>query len=229
RRRSARSGSAARSAAAYPCPGARRRSCLAARAHSPQGAGPAGGPLRVARPPAVAQQMHVELELGAARRQREHLVVQLVEGRARPEQPQAHADTRDVRVDGHVAQAVGEQQHAGRGLAAHPGQRAQVRLRLLDRRVSHPGQVEPAAPPVLYVHGVPTSSDDWIPFPERTGGVAPDLPGFGRSGKRGDLDYTMEGYERFLEAFLELVELDRVRLVVHDWGAVGLLWAMRFP
>ena len=85
------------------------------------------------------------------------------------------------------------------------------------------------APPVLYVHGVPTSSDDWIPFLERTGGVAPDLPGFGRSGKRGDLDYTMEGYERFLEAFLELVELDRVRLVVHDWGAVGLLWAMRFP
>jgi pimeloyl-ACP methyl ester carboxylesterase len=84
-------------------------------------------------------------------------------------------------------------------------------------------------PPVLYVHGVPTSSDDWIPFLERTGGVAPDLPGFGRSGKRGDLDYTMEGYERFLESFLELAEIDRARLVVHDWGAVGLLWAMRFP
>jgi pimeloyl-ACP methyl ester carboxylesterase len=48
-------------------------------------------------------------------------------------------------------------------------------------------------PPVLYLHGVPTSSDDWIAFLERTGGLAPDLPGFGRTGKRGDNDYTMAG------------------------------------
>ena len=47
--------------------------------------------------------------------------------------------------------------------------------------------------PVLYVHGVPTSSDDWVPFLERTGGLAPDLPGFGRSSKRGDLDYSIAG------------------------------------
>jgi pimeloyl-ACP methyl ester carboxylesterase len=84
-------------------------------------------------------------------------------------------------------------------------------------------------PPVLYVHGVPTSSDDWVPFLERTGGLAPDLPGFGRSGKRGDLDFTMPGYDRFVEAFLAHVEVERVRLVVHDWGVVGLLWAQRFP
>ena len=37
--------------------------------------------------------------------------------------------------------------------------------------------------PVLYVHGVPTSSDDWLPFLDRTGGLAPDLLGFGRSAK----------------------------------------------
>jgi pimeloyl-ACP methyl ester carboxylesterase len=84
-------------------------------------------------------------------------------------------------------------------------------------------------PPVLYVHGVPTSSDDWVPFLERTGGIAPDLPGFGRSGKRGDLDFTMPGYDRFVEAFLDHVGVERVRLVVHDWGVVGLLWAQRFP
>jgi pimeloyl-ACP methyl ester carboxylesterase len=84
-------------------------------------------------------------------------------------------------------------------------------------------------PPVLYLHGVPTSSDDWLPFLERTGGVAPDLPGFGRTGKRGDLDFTMPGYERFVEAFLEHAGVERVRLVVHDWGVVGLLWAQRFP
>jgi pimeloyl-ACP methyl ester carboxylesterase len=88
---------------------------------------------------------------------------------------------------------------------------------------------EGAEPPVLYLHGVPTSSDDWVGFLERTGGLAPDLPGFGRSGKRGDGDFTMRGYDRFVEAFLDHLEIDRVRLVVHDWGVVGLLWAQRSP
>ena len=83
--------------------------------------------------------------------------------------------------------------------------------------------------PVLYLHGVPTSSDDWVPFLELTGGIAPDLPGFGRSGKRGDGDYTMAGYERFVGRFLEHAGVERVRLLVHDWGAVGLLWAMQSP
>lgn len=83
--------------------------------------------------------------------------------------------------------------------------------------------------PVLYVHGVPTSSDDWVPFLEATGGIAPDLPGFGRSGKRGDGDYTMAGYERFVGRFLEHAGVERVRLLVHDWGVVGLLWAMQSP
>ena len=43
--------------------------------------------------------------------------------------------------------------------------------------------------PVLYVHGVPTASWDWLPYLERIGGVAPDLPGFGRSDKPADFDY----------------------------------------
>ncbi|HEX7297820.1 MAG TPA: alpha/beta hydrolase [Solirubrobacteraceae bacterium] len=88
---------------------------------------------------------------------------------------------------------------------------------------------EGADPPVLYLHGVPTSSDDWLPFLERTGGLAPDLPGFGRTGKRGDGEYTLAGYDRFVESFLDHVEVERVRLVVHDWGAAGLLWAQRNP
>jgi pimeloyl-ACP methyl ester carboxylesterase len=83
--------------------------------------------------------------------------------------------------------------------------------------------------PVLYLHGVPTDGDDWLPFLEQTGGFAPDLPGFGRSAKRGDLDYTMDGLGRFVEAFADARGLERVRLVVHDWGAVGLLFAMRAP
>ena len=66
------------------------------------------------------------------------------------------------------------------------------------------------AVPVLYLHGVPTSSDDWLPFLARTGGIAPDLPGFGRSGKRGDLDYTMDGLRRLPRA-LPRPRRDRAR------------------
>jgi pimeloyl-ACP methyl ester carboxylesterase len=84
--------------------------------------------------------------------------------------------------------------------------------------------------PALYVHGVPTSSDDWIPFLERTGGIAPDLIGFGRSGKGGNLDYSIEGLTDFLQQLLDHLQIDRVKLVVHDWGAaVGLAFAQRNP
>jgi pimeloyl-ACP methyl ester carboxylesterase len=88
---------------------------------------------------------------------------------------------------------------------------------------------EAAGSNTLYLHGVPTDGDDWVPFLERSGGYAPDLPGFGRSGKRGDLDYSMRGIAAFAEAFADARGLDRIRLVVHDWGAAGLLFAMRAP
>jgi len=86
-----------------------------------------------------------------------------------------------------------------------------------------------SACPVLYVHGVPASGAEWKPFLEQTGGIAPDLPGFGRSAKRADGDYTMEFFGDFVEQFLAHLGADRVRLVVHDWGCVGLIWAQRFP
>jgi pimeloyl-ACP methyl ester carboxylesterase len=85
------------------------------------------------------------------------------------------------------------------------------------------------AAPALYLHGVPTNSDDWIGFLERSGGLAPDLPGFGRSGKPGTRNYTIEEYADFIEGFLDHLEVERVCLVVHDWGAVGLAFAQRHP
>ena len=84
-------------------------------------------------------------------------------------------------------------------------------------------------PPVLFLHGVPDAGELWTPFLERIGGIAPDLPGFGASAKRGDLDYSIEGYADWLERFCALLGLDAVRLVMHDWGAVGLAWAQRDP
>ncbi len=89
--------------------------------------------------------------------------------------------------------------------------------------------VADAAAMPLYLHGVPTNSDDWLPFLARSGGLAPDLPGFGRSGKAGNLDYTIDGYADFIERYLDLVSVDHVSLVMHDWGIVGLAFAQRHP
>jgi pimeloyl-ACP methyl ester carboxylesterase len=83
--------------------------------------------------------------------------------------------------------------------------------------------------PVLYVHGVPTDGGDWLPFLERTGGYAPDLPGFGRSGKEPDFSYSIPGYAAWLRAYVEELGLERFSLVVHDWGAVGLALAQAMP
>lgn len=90
-------------------------------------------------------------------------------------------------------------------------------------------QADPPAgvAPTLYVHGVPNSSELWTPFLERTGGLALDLPGFGQSGKPADFDYSIAGYDRFIEGFLDHAGIDRFSLVVHDWGAVGLATAQR--
>jgi pimeloyl-ACP methyl ester carboxylesterase len=89
--------------------------------------------------------------------------------------------------------------------------------------------IDASAAPALYLHGAPTNSDDWLPFLERGGGIAPDLPGFGRSGKPGYLRYTIDEYAGFIERFLDHIEVQRVRLLVHDWGAVGLTFAQAHP
>ena len=97
------------------------------------------------------------------------------------------------------------------------------------RSASPPAGWPPTAAVPLYLHGVPTSSDEWPAFLARSGGLAPDLPGFGRSGKPGSLRYTIAEYDRFLECFIELAGVQRVSLIMHDWGAVGLVFAQRRP
>jgi pimeloyl-ACP methyl ester carboxylesterase len=83
--------------------------------------------------------------------------------------------------------------------------------------------------PILYVHGNPNVSDIWMPFLDRTGGVAMDLPGFGRSAKPADFDYSIDGYGDWLDAFRRELGWERYRMLVHDWGSVGLAMAQREP
>jgi pimeloyl-ACP methyl ester carboxylesterase len=80
---------------------------------------------------------------------------------------------------------------------------------------------------IVYLHGVPHSGEMWQPFIERIGGVAPDLPGFGSTDKPASGDYTFRGLARWVSDYT--AGMDRFSLVMHDWGAVGLLAAMERP
>src|SRR4051794_31189427 len=74
------------------CANPRESLHAARRAHPAQRATGAVRSARVAGAAAVAQQVHVQLELLAGRREREHLVVQLLKRRTRSQQVQPHAD-----------------------------------------------------------------------------------------------------------------------------------------
>ena len=84
--------------------------------------------------------------------------------------------------------------------------------------------------PVLLLHGEPTWSFLWrkiIPaLPGRV--VAPDLIGFGRSDKPGQIGWY--SYDRHVSSIVRLVEeldLRRLTVVVHDWGGpIGLRFAV---
>jgi pimeloyl-ACP methyl ester carboxylesterase len=80
---------------------------------------------------------------------------------------------------------------------------------------------------IVYLHGVPQSGDLWKPFVERTGGDAPDLPGFGRTEKSSSGDYSFRALARWVADYTK--DRERFTLVCHDWGAVGLLAAMERP
>ncbi|WP_280333027.1 haloalkane dehalogenase [Nocardia wallacei] len=89
------------------------------------------------------------------------------------------------------------------------------------------------AVPVVFLHGNPTSSYLWrsvIPHvSDRTRALAPDLIGMGDSGKP-DSGYRFVDHARYLDAWFDALDLDRVVIVGHDWGgALGMHWAARHP
>ena len=93
----------------------------------------------------MAKQVDVQLKLLSARRERQHRVMLGRQGHPAVEQPQAPRHARDVGVHRHVAQPVGEQQHAGGSLAPHPRQIAQVAATVGHRCALDPGQERLAA------------------------------------------------------------------------------------
>ena len=91
-----------------------------------------------------------------------------------------------------------------------------------------------SAEAVVFVHGNPGSRRDWDDLLSRVAplgrALALDMPGFGRADKPDGFPYTVEGYASFLGSVLEELEVERVHLVLHDFGGPwGLEWAARDP
>ena len=88
-----------------------------------------------------------------------------------------------------------------------------------------------AGDPVLFLHGNPTSCYLWRNVMPHLAGdarcVALDLIGMGRSDKP-DLDYRFVDHARYVDGFIEALGLQRLTLVLHDWGsALGFHYARR--
>src|ERR1041385_9129860 len=104
-------------------------------------------------------------------------------------------------------------------------------LAILDSTIHY--RESGAGEPIVFLHGNPTSSYLWrnvIPRVESEGRcLAPDLIGMGKSGKP-NVEYRFGDHTRYLDAWFDALALDRVTLVLHDWGtALGLDWARRHP
>ena len=87
---------------------------------------------------------------------------------------------------------------------------------------------------VLFVHGNPGLGADWLDLMDQCQGfvrvLAPDMPGFGSAAKPADFNYTVAGYAQHIERLLARRGVERVHLVLHDFGGGwGLAWAALHP
>lgn len=99
---------------------------------------------------------------------------------------------------------------------------------VLDSRIHYVDEGE--GKPVLFIHGNPTSSYLWRNVIPHVAGnyraIAIDLIGMGKSGKP-DIAYTYLDHRRYLNAFIEALDLEDLTFVIHDWGSVlGFDYAM---
>ena len=95
-------------------------------------------------------------------------------------------------------------------------------VKVLDSMMAYREAGDPEAPVVLFLHGNPTSSYIWrkiLPLVAPVGHcIAPDLIGFGQSGKP-ETEYRFEDHVRYLDAFLEEVGITSAFVVAQDWGS----------
>jgi haloalkane dehalogenase len=95
-------------------------------------------------------------------------------------------------------------------------------LSVLGSNMAYRQMGRSGTPVALFLHGNPTSSYIWrniIPHVASVARcVAPDLIGFGQSGKP-DIAYRFEDHVRYLDTFIAAAGIERAYLVGQDWGA----------
>ncbi len=106
-------------------------------------------------------------------------------------------------------------------------------IKVLDTTMAYREAGPKDAPVALFLHGNPTSSYIWrhimADVSEVAHCIAPDLVGFGQSGKP-DIDYRFADHIRYLDAFIEAMGISSAYLVAQDWGtALAFERAARRP
>jgi pimeloyl-ACP methyl ester carboxylesterase len=102
---------------------------------------------------------------------------------------------------------------------------AGTRTRLLQAGPANAGEA------VVFVHGNPGSADDWEALIGAVAGtgrraLATDLPDFGETVAPPGFEHSVPGYAAFLGQALDELGVERVHLVIHDFGGpIGLAWA----
>jgi pimeloyl-ACP methyl ester carboxylesterase len=97
-------------------------------------------------------------------------------------------------------------------------------------RLIQAGPIE-AREAVVFVHGNPGSADDWTRLIAAVGAggrraLAIDLPDFGETIAPDGFEHSVVGYATFLGEALKELGVERVHLVLHDFGGpIGLVWA----
>jgi pimeloyl-ACP methyl ester carboxylesterase len=87
---------------------------------------------------------------------------------------------------------------------------------------------------VVFLHGNPGSSEDWLGLLPSVGelarAIAPDLPGYGRAARPWPFPYDVPSYVEHVRALLEQLGVRRAHWVLHDLGGVwGLAFAAAYP
>jgi pimeloyl-ACP methyl ester carboxylesterase len=95
-------------------------------------------------------------------------------------------------------------------------------------RVAQAGPAD-AREALVFVHGNPGSADDWEPLVAAAGellrAVSFDLLDFGDTVAPPGFQHTVEGYAAFVGEVIEALGIERVHLVLHDFGGpIGLAW-----
>ena len=86
-----------------------------------------------------------------------------------------------------------------------------------------------AGKPLLLLHGLGASSYSWrfavSEFARDYEVFVPDFPGFGRSEKPWDFDYSIAGLHKWLLALMDQLGIEKARMAGNSMGGVIGLWA----